>query len=107
MEMMNQKESMKYAWNKKGVQAYESPFSIFQKLMFANIWSFKELYRELGSPEFKSSKIPLISYKFGNLYTLDDFGINEIFCRLCIDLQFNRLNISTHIYSEFFRSAFV
>lgn len=108
LEMMNRKESIKYTWDKKWIQPYESLLSIFQKLMFANIWSFKELYRELGSPEFKSGKIPLISYKFGNLYTLEGFDINEIFCRLGIGLWFAaELFKYFNISNGFFRSAFV
>ncbi len=97
LNMVNRKESIKYTWDERWVQPYESPFSIFQKLMYANVWSFKELYRELGSSEFKSRKTPLISYKFGSLYTLEGFDLKEISCRLGVDMQSNYLNVLSEL----------
>ncbi|MBD5797376.1 hypothetical protein BHU24_22160 [Bacillus pseudomycoides] len=89
-----------YSWNPAWIQPLESPFSIFQKFMFANVFPLSKLYGVFGSCLFRVRKIPVINKKFGSLSSLEGFDRETIHNILKIDLKYIEITTLKQFHND-------
>ncbi|MEB1806012.1 MAG: hypothetical protein LPK26_01715, partial [Bacillaceae bacterium] len=84
----NYKNDISVTWNNDWIREFESPWSIFEKLKYANVATANDIFLLLGPPQVKKSKYGVGKFH-RNLITLE--GIDDTLVKKILGIELKNI----------------